>query len=291
MTIDFSKIKTDKPDRLRFGTAGMPSIASAKGLKTFDGVKTVRELGLEAMELEFVHSVNLSEESATKVNNERQKSDIMLTCHGSYYINLNAKEKEKVAASAQRVLQAANMARAAGAWSMTFHSAFYLGMDEKTVYDNVKTQMKAIVKELRDNDNNIWVRPETTGKPVQWAGLKEILQLSSEIEGVMPCVDFSHMHARTGGKNNTIPEFKDMLNMIEKVLGKEGLNNMHIHMSGIAYSEKGEKNHLILEESDFKWRDLIKTWKEYKLKGVVICESPNIEGDAILMKKYWDGLK
>jgi deoxyribonuclease-4 len=286
--IDFSKIKVDKPDKLRFGTGGMPIAAQELKLKTHDGVAKVRELGLECMELEFVHSVNLNTTTAPIVNDQRIKSDLMLTCHGSYFINLNAKEKEKIAASRQRIIQAANMARLAGAWSLTFHSAFYLGMSEDQVYPKVKSEIKSIVKELQDSGNNIWIRPETTGKPVQWAGLKEILKLSQEVEGVMPCVDFAHMHARTGGKNNTVPEFHEMLSMIEKTLGREGLNNMHIHMSGIEYSEKGERNHLFLEDSDLNWKDLMKVWKEYKIKGCVISESPNIEGDASLMKKYWE---
>ena len=70
---DFSKIKVDKPDRLRFGTAGMPLIASGNGLKTHQGVAKVRELGLEAMELEFVHSVNLTPDSAMLVMKQERK--------------------------------------------------------------------------------------------------------------------------------------------------------------------------------------------------------------------------
>ena len=61
-------------------------------------------------------------------------------------------------------------------------------------------------------------------------------------------------------------------------------------MAGINYGDKGEKNHLILEESDFQWRELLKVWKEFDIKGVVISESPNIEKDALLMKKYYEEL-
>ena len=74
---------------------------------------------------------------------------------------------------------------------------------------------------------------------------------------------------------------------IEIYLGKEGLENMHIHLSGINYGEKGERNHLILEESDMNYKDLIKVWKDFKIKGVVVSESPNIEGDALLMQKFY----
>jgi len=104
----------------------------------------------------------------------------------------------------------------------------------------------------------------------------------------MPCIDFSHNWARYAGKkNNTKEEFKQILTEIEKNLGKTALNNMHIHISGIAYGEKGERNHLILKESKFNYKDLIKTLKEFKCKGVVTCESPNIEQDSLLLQKTY----
>ena len=66
---------------------------------------------------------------------------------------------------------------------------------------------------------------------------------------------------------------------------------MHIHLSGIHYGEKGERNHLILEESDMNYKDLLKVWKEFKIKGVVVSESPNIEEDALLLRKFWQELQ
>ncbi|MGV8150327.1 MAG: TIM barrel protein [Candidatus Woesearchaeota archaeon] len=274
-----------KMDRLRFGTAGIP--IRAHGLKTHDGISEVRKLGLEAMELEFVHSVNLNSQTAKLANESRLKNDVVLTTHGSYYINLNAQEKEKLAASISRILQAAYIARQAGSWSLTFHPAYYLKDDPKIVYDRAYDALKKITTELKENENKIWIRPETTGKATQFGNLKEIIKLSQELDNLMPCVDFAHLHARNGGGNNSLTEFRATLTEIEKGLGKEGLENMHIHMSGINYGDKGEKNHLILKESDFKYEELMQSFKEFKLKGVVICESPNIEEDALLMQKEY----
>ncbi len=289
--IDFSKIKVEKPDKLRFGTAGIPIVAHEAGAKTPEGVQAVRNLGLECMELEFVHNVNLNEQSAAIVNDVRQKNDVTLTAHGSYYINLNAVEKEKIGASRGRILDAAKMTRLAGGWSVTFHAAFYLKDEQSAVFSKVQGQLKKITDELNDSGNKIWIRPETTGKATQFGDMKELIALSQANEQVLPCIDFAHLHARTGGKNNTTEEFHELLSMVENGLGKRGLDNMHIHMSGINYTAKGERNHLFLEESDFKWRELLKVWKEFKIKGVVVCESPNIEQDALLMKKYYEGLK
>lgn len=285
MVFDFSKIKIKDPEKLRFGTAGIPM--STEAPNTESGVKQVRKLGLDAMELEFVHSVNLNPDTAAKVYEAKTKNDVTLTCHGSYYINLNAQEAQKIGASRSRVLQAANMARQAGAWSMTFHAAFYLGMEKEQVMRQVVSQFKKIIEELENNGNKIWIRPETTGKPTQWGDIDETIKLAQEVEQVLPCVDFAHLHARTNGKYNTTAEWQQVLGKIEKGLGKEGLNNMHIHMSGINYGEKGEKNHLFLDESDFKYKDLVKVWKEFKIKGAVISESPNPQTDALILQKEY----
>ena len=53
------------------------------------------------------------------------------------------------------------------------------------------------------------------------------------------------------------------------------------------YGEKGEKHHLNLKESDLKYKELLKALKDFKVNGVAISESPNIEEDALLMKKEY----
>jgi deoxyribonuclease IV len=104
----------------------------------------------------------------------------------------------------------------------------------------------------------------------------------------MPCVDFAHLHARTNGKYNSYDEFSEIFQKIEKKLGKRGLDNMHIHITGIAYGPKGEKHHLNLKESDFKYKELAKAFRDFRIKGVVTSESPNIEEDALMMQKLYD---
>jgi len=202
----------------------------------------------------------------------------------------NLPKKAKIKASIVRILNSARIANLCGGYSVCFHSGFYMGMDAKKVYDTIKNNLKEIVSTLKKENNNIWVRPETTGKETQFGNVDEILQLSQELDNVMPCVDFAHFHARTNGKYNTYKEFASILEAIEKKLGRKGLENMHMHITGIAYGPKGEKNHLILKESDLKYEELLKALKDFKVKGVAISESPNIEGDALLMQKVYEKL-
>ena len=271
--------------KLVFGTAGIPIATEPRN--TVNGVETVRKLGLDAMELEFVHSVNISKDMAPLVHEVATKNDVKLTCHGQYYINLNSLDKAK--ASVQRILNAARIAWLCGGWSVCFHAGYYMEQPSDSVYEKIKKELDAITRTLRDEGNKIWIRPEISGKATQFGSLEELVKIG-EVDGVLPCIDFSHLHARTNGKYNTKTEFVNILETIEKTLGRFALENMHIHLSGINYGPKGEKNHLTLKESDMNYKDLIKTWKEFRIGGIVISESPNIESDALLMKKTFESL-
>ncbi|RMF55027.1 hypothetical protein D6745_03340 [Candidatus Woesearchaeota archaeon] len=270
---------------LYFGTAGVP--ICLKERSTVLGIEKVNELGLGCMEVEFVRGVNMKPEMAAEVKKAAQKFDVKLSAHGPYYINLNSPEKEKVGASRTRIYQTAKIAYLCGASTITFHAAYYMKTSREKVYDVVKAQLKKIISQLKDEGISIWVRPETTGKETQFGTVQELVRLSQELDMVMPCVDFAHLHARSVGKFNTYDEFAGVLNELEKGLGRNALDNMHIHISGINYGEKGEKNHLILEESDFNYAELMRAFKDFRIKGIVICESPNIEQDAMLMQKTY----
>ena len=273
-------------DNLLFGTAGIP--LSSKGSATAEGIVAVRNLGLGAMELEFVRSVNISREKAPEVKKAAEEKNIILTCHAPYFINLNSLEKAKLKASIGRILNSARIANLCGAWSVAFHPGFYQKSTKEEAYKRIKAAMQEIASALKKEKNNVWIRPETTGKETQFGNIDEILELSREFDNVMPCVDFAHFHARTNGRYNTYKEFCEILEKIEKNLGKKGLENMHMHVTGIAYGEKGEKHHLNLKESDLKYGELVQALKDFKVKGVVISESPNIEGDALLMQESYN---
>ncbi len=274
---------------LLFGNPGIPIAARGKG--TVEGIKTVRKLGLDAMELQFGHSINVSNELAKEVKTAATENQIKISAHGQYTVNLAALEKPKLQASINKMIEAAKIVHACGGWSITWHMAYYLGRPKEAVHELVKQHTKTIIKSLQNQNNTVWIRPETTGKETQWGDLKECVKLSQEVEQVLPCIDFAHLHARYNGINNTKQEWTNILAYVEKELGRHALDNMHIQVCGINYSEKGEKNHLNLGDSDLNWKTLLQVWKDFKLKGVVITESPNIEGDALLLQKYWKSLR
>ncbi|MBN1385354.1 TIM barrel protein [Candidatus Woesearchaeota archaeon] len=271
---------------LMFGTAGIP--LSTEVRTTENGIARVKELGLSAMELEFVRQVNIKENKAPSVKKAAIGNGVFLTCHGQYFINLNSLEKAKTEASMDRIFKAARIAYLCGADSMTFHAAYYMNIENQKVYATVKRNLGAVIRRLKDESIDIWIRPETTGKATQFGDVDEIVKLSQDLENVLPCVDFTHLFARSIGKVNSRDDFSEALAKIEKGLGSQALKNMHIHMSGMNYGPKGERNHLVLKESEFNYKAVLESLKGFKAAGVVISESPNIEDDALLMKRTYE---
>ncbi len=277
-----------KIDKLNFLTAGMP-LATDKGgyPRAFE---IIEEMGLDGMEVEFVHGVRMSDDTRKLLKNITKEKNLVLTAHGPFYINLNSKEEEKIEASVQRIIDTAKTASDFGGYSITYHAAFYMGKDKETVYEQVKQQTQKIVDILNNNKIKMWIRPETTGKSTQWGDYEEIIKLSKEFEQVLPCIDFSHIHARTAGEYNTYDEFCKILDRIGSELGDFALKNFHAHLAGIEYTAKGEKRHLILEKSDMNYKGLLKALKDFGVQGALVCESPNIETDAKILKDYYMSL-
>ncbi len=272
---------------LLFGTAGIPR--STKIKSTQSGIERIAELGLGCMEMEFVQGVRMSEAGAHLVAETATRTGVKLSAHAPYFINFNAHESEKIKASQERLRQTARIALLCGAGSIIFHAAFYLGDSSGKAYNTVKKHLRETLTQLKEENNRICIRPEIMGKPSQFGTVAEILNLCTEIEGLAPCIDFAHRHARTGSFNS-YREFASILLQIEEKLGQTALDNMHIHVSGIAYGGKGEIKHLNLKESDFQYDELLEALKDYDVKGIVICESPNLEEDALLLQTTYNTL-
>ena len=272
---------------LLFGTGGVPH--SAKPKTTASGIERIAELGLGCMEIEFVRGVKMGEDGASLVTKTATKKGIKLSAHAPYYINFNAREPEKVKASQERLLQTARIASLCGAESVVFHTGYYLGDPPEKVYDTVKKYLAETLNQLKRENNQVRIRPEIMGKHSEFGTLEEVFDLCTELEGLSICIDFAHWHARTG-KFNSYPEFASILSQIEQRLGRAALDDMHIHVSGISYGAKGEIKHLNLKESDLRYVELLQALKEHQAEGIVICESPNLEEDALLLQATYNAL-
>jgi len=274
-----------------FGTVGAPLSTEKKPGGTVGGIARTAALGLGAMELAWVQSVRVTEATCAEIKAAGAAHGVALSVHAPYFINLNA-TAEEWPKSRKRLMDAAHYGYLAGATDIIFHPGSYFGRDPKEVLTVAIPRLRDCVQELRQAGNPVILRPETMGKSAMLGSLEDTLAMAAEIDGVLPCLDFAHLHARPGdGSANSYAEWTAMLTLVKKRLGARGLRTLHLHLSGIAYGPKGEKRHLTLAEADLKYKDLFKALRDLKCAGRVLCESPVMEADALVMQKTWKKLE
>lgn len=270
----------------RFGTVGTPKNKPQSPGGSVGGICYLDEIGLRAMELGWVRSVRVSEKSAQEIKQAAAERDVALSVHAPYYINLNADGAEWPK-SRQRLMDAARAGNASGATDIVFHPGSYFGTDPAEVLKVVLPRLEECVRELRADGIPVVLRPETMGKGAMLGSLADTLEMSV-IEGVEPCLDFAHLHARPGdGSQNSTREWLEVLDAYRIALGEDSLKRLHCHLSGIAYTEKGEQNHLVISESDFDLGALFEALLEAGAGGRILCESPTLEEDALLIQQAW----
>ena len=273
---------------LRFGTSGIPRSTPRPG--TDHGIRRARELGLECLEMAWVNGVRMGDATADRIAEAARATGLELTAHGPYYVNLCG-DAEVVRRSLDRLLHTARLAQRCGAHSFCFHAGFYQQRPPAEANRLVREGLASITAQLRQEGVRVDVRPELTGKPTQVGSLEEILAWSETIEGVRPCVDFSHQYARHGGAFNSYREFGETLERIRDRLGRAALDRLHVHIAGIEFGPRGERRHLPLRKSRFRYRELLRALKDCRVSGWVVCESPAMEDDALHLQRVYRRLR
>ena len=271
----------------QFGTVGSPIGTPKKPGGSVGAIEFSRSIGLTALELGWVQSVRVTEATCAAIKAMAAEQGVALSVHAPYFINLNADEQEWPK-SRKRLMDAAHYGNLAGATDIIFHPGSYFERPPADVLKVALPRLKDCVRELRKAKNPVILRPETMGKSAMLGSAEDTLAMSKAIEGVRPCLDFAHLHARPGdGTMNSVKEWRRLLEAYQAALGKEALQGLHIHLSGIEYGPKGEKNHLPVQESDLKLKALFDALRDFGCGGRILCESPIMEEDVLFMKKTW----
>ena len=271
----------------RFGTVGSPLATPARPGGTVGGIQYSASIGLDALEMAWVNGVRVGEATCAAIRQAGEENGVALSVHGPYYINLNG-DDEKWPRLRKYLMDAAYFGKLAGATDIIFHPGSLFARPSAEVLAVVLPRLRGCVDELRAAGNPVTLRPEISGKAAMLGSLAEVVAMAREIPGVVPCIDFAHLHARLGdGTMNSYEEWMDMLGGYRRSLGKDALRCMHIHLSGIDYGPKGEKNHLVMEEADLKFKDLMRALHDCGVSGRLLCESPVMEADALKFKDLW----
>ena len=276
-------------DHTRFGPAGVPPMFRIMGARMPSVPALLREEGLDAFEYQAVRwgkNPQIKRTDAEELGAEARRNDVLLSVHGSYYINL-AGEKDIVEASKQRLLACATAAEWMGAYVVVFHPGFYGKGGRSNAFRKCKESLKDVVKEMESSGiRNVKLGPETMGKHVQLGTLDEVLNILEEVEKTQLVIDWSHLHARGMGRFKTEYDFRAVIEEIENRLGTEAARSMHCHFTKIEFNEKGEQRHHVLDDQKFgpNYRLLAEVILEFNLQPVIICETPLLDIDAMKMR-------
>src|SRR5512146_198354 len=174
------------PSSFRFGTVGSPKGTPKKPGGSVGAIQFSRSIGLGAMELGWVQSVRVSEETCELIPAAGAGQDVSISVHAPYYINLTAADEEWHR-SRKRLMDAAHYGNLAGATDIVFHPGSYFANDPQEVLKVAIPRLEGCVQELRKAGNRVILRPETMGKSAMLGSLEDTLAMAGAIEGVTPC--------------------------------------------------------------------------------------------------------
>ena len=271
-------------EKLLFGISGLPLGNGTGKFNHASAVEYVHTIGLDAMEILFVRSINVTDKNKDDIVRAKKAYDVYLSAHGSYYINLNADTGALQEQSLERIRLCAEALRKIEEVNLIFHPGFYLKNSKEETYATIKTNLERLP------DLGVAYRLETTGKPTQFGTVEELVSLCKDVRTCKLCLDFSHIHARNNGSLKGYEDFAAILQYVLDELGRSALDDLHVHVAGIRYSEKGERNHLPLQQSDFAYVDCLKALKDFRVQGCVTAEGPEVERDALLLKRAYETL-
>ena len=273
---------------IRFGPAGIPLQCDGNIL---DGIGCCYDIGLSAMEMEFVHGVRMKEDVAKKAAQISKEKDISLSSHAPYYINFCTQEEQKLENTKNHLFASAKITSMCGGNITVFHPGFYQKLTKEEAFEAAKSNLKDLVEKLKQNNIKIRLGAETVGKKSSFGGLNENIKLSQEIEMVEPVIDFAHVHARGDLRLTSEKDYLFLFNKLENELG-DYVKRFHCHFSEINYSNKGELNHFILgTNNEPPFEPFMKVLAENGYSGTVICETPKLDIDALVLKDKYEKLR
>ena len=279
--------------RAMFGTAGNPDRFQAEGFKASKDMPLwLKGKGLDAYEYQCGKGVSVGEATARAIGEKAAQAGIVLSLHAPYFVNPANPDPDSQEKTAGYVLAACRVARWMGAGRVVIHTG---ALQKRTRADALATAQESFKMLRRRCDDegyeDILLCPETMGKINQLGDLEEVLALSVVTHGLLPCVDFGHLYARSLGALEGQEATARMLDRMAEVLGEEKARCFHSHFSMIEFTPKGgEARHLTFGQTDFgpDYRPLCRELARRGWSPTIICESAGTQDvDALTMKEEY----
>ncbi len=262
--------------KIFLGTSGIP--LSCKKRNTIEGIKRIKKIGLNAMELAFVHNIYVKKDLAEEIGQIAKENQVRLSIHAPFYINLASEKKQVIGASRQRIYDTADRAERMGADTIAIHSAYYGKNDKENVYEIVKNQFLKILDKMKENGINVNLGVETMAKESQFGTLDEVIKLHKEVKMITPYIDWAHLFIRNKGNI----DYNEILTKLKKTK----IKHINSHFEGVKKNKKGYWVDIHDSIKNPPFEPLVKEILKKKIDITIISESPILEKDSLKMKKY-----
>jgi len=258
---------------------------TAKESSTLGSFERLKELNLNAQEIEFVRSIYLSPKAAEEVGRLAKNYGILLSVHAPYFINLLSDKKETVETSIKRILESLDRAERMEAKFVVVHAAYYGKLSKEEAFKKMKEITLKIIEEMEKMGiKKTKLAYETMAKESQFADLDELLRLVNEVKSKLftICVDFAHLYCIGNGKI-------DYSAILDKL---KGFKHIHSHFSNVKYNLNNKKFvdvHVPID-SHPPFEPLAKEILKRNFDITIISESPKLELDSLKMKETFEKL-
>jgi len=233
---------------LRIGVGGYPPAYNKTPFRNnrMRIFEWLRSLELNAFEAEMTYGPRTPVQSCQTMRSLSHEFDIKLSVHAAYYIVLTSSDKDKVARSIDMLKRTFELADIMDADTVVLHPGSLYKKTSAEITEILGQNVSDFFNQI--GNTNIGLFLETAGKKAQFGSVEEILSVTKLVEGAYPCIDFGHVHARSGGGLRDDKAIDDVFSVLaENNAFAEG-NRVHFHYTPIHYGTKGEIQHRKIDD-------------------------------------------
>jgi len=206
--------------------------------------------------------------------------DIQLSLHSPYYMDLLG-SKEQIERSMSNIRLSGLLARDLGADYVVTHLGMYDTYSREEALESILVRLKEIRNMFKLNRIDAKIGIEISGKQAVFGSFDEVLHISKKVHGVIPVINFAHLHARSGG---VLKKKDDFQKIFEETMEYTKSNIFYTHFSGVEHEGGNEKRYTPIKKGDLKFEPLADCVLDNDFEITIISGSPLLEHDAMYMK-------
>ena len=253
--------------------------------------KGLFEGGLDLFEYSFGQGFRMTSEKAKEIGDKFKEFGIEMSIHAPYFINFANPDPVMYDKSLGYIRTGIKFMNAFGAKRMVFHPGSCGKMERSEAVGLLRERFVEFMPEIEaELGAEMFICPETMGKSMQIGTFKEIIDLCTISDKLLPTFDFGHINALTQGSLKTPDDFQRIFDYSFEKLGEFRTKNAQVHFSKIEYGAKGEIRHLTFADTVYgpNFEHLCEVLVKNDMSCHIICESSETQAeDSVAMKQIY----